>query len=239
MNKLTVPVLITLFTVSTLPFAVHAQTKKASTSAVASSSASVEDQDVKALREKVASKVAELRKNQKAVAGNVTDITTLAAGTIKIKTPEDIEYIVKIDDSLTKLFQVVGNSKKEIKKSAVQKNAYLLVTGPLIDKTIQANYVYQDDQYIVKSGKITEVNKDDYYVKVISSDKDNYTLDVQTKSQLVMMNIKTLDQEKVGFSKLKEGDTVHFVVRRTGTETEPNRYSIERMLVIPQEYYQK
>ncbi|EKE14431.1 MAG: hypothetical protein ACD_12C00509G0001 [uncultured bacterium] len=53
-----------------------------------------------------------------------------------------------------------------------------------------------------------------------------------------MINIKTLLKETIGFSKLKEGDTVHFVVKKTGTEKN-NEYSAYKILVIPQEYFIK
>jgi hypothetical protein len=45
--------------------------------------------------------------------------------------------------------------------------------------------------------------------------------------------------EKSGFSKIKEGDTVHFVVKKTGEEKELNRYSAQKILVIPQEFFIK
>lgn len=53
-----------------------------------------------------------------------------------------------------------------------------------------------------------------------------------------MVNIKTLDLERVGFSKVKEGDTVHFVVKKTGEEKN-NSYSAIKILIIPQEYFIK
>lgn len=91
----------------------------------------------------------------------------------------------------------------------------------------------------MKSGKITEVNKDDYYIKVITSTKDTITLDIENATSMTMMDIKSLEAAKVGFSKLKEGDTIHFTVKRTGDEKEQNRYSAERLLIIPQEYFLK
>jgi hypothetical protein len=218
---------------------VMAQTPKATASATptkaATSSAAV-DKDVQNLKDKIATKVAEMRKNQKAVAGTVLEASN---NMFKIKTPEDVEYQVKVDESLTKLFKVVGNSKKEVKFQDIKKDTYILVTGPVMDKTINANFVYQDDQYLVKSGKVLEVNKDDNSVKVLTSEKDNYMLDVESSSQLVLMDIKTLSLDKSGFSKIKEGDTVHFVVKKIEVNKEQNHYSIERMLVIPQEYFLK
>ncbi len=38
-------------------------------------------------------------------------------------------------------------------------------------------------------------------------------------------------------SKIKEGDTIHYVLKKTGKEREANRYSALRVMVIPQEYF--
>ncbi|MDO9027431.1 MAG: hypothetical protein Q7U68_01010, partial [Candidatus Roizmanbacteria bacterium] len=60
-----------------------------------------------------------------------------------------------------------------------------------------------------------------------------------------IVNIKTLEIERVGFSKIKEGDTVHFVVKKTGNPLRQladggnNNYSAIKILIIPQEYFIK
>ncbi|MCX6730950.1 MAG: hypothetical protein NTZ55_03815 [Candidatus Roizmanbacteria bacterium] len=53
-----------------------------------------------------------------------------------------------------------------------------------------------------------------------------------------MLNAKTKEIESSGFSKIKEGDSVHFVVSKTnpGTGKEKNRYDAVRILMIPQEF---
>jgi hypothetical protein len=204
-------------------------------SKVATSSGTL-DKEVQDLKDKVANKVAELRqKDRKAVSGIISGVK---GTTISIKSSDDVEYEIKIDDTLTKYYQVTS-SKKEIKLTDLKKDDYIIVTGPILDKSVTANTIYRDEQYIIKSGKITEVNKDDYYVKVITPTKDNYTLDIENRTIQYLMDIKTLDQNKVGFSKFKEGDVVHFIAKRTGKETEANRYSAEKIIIIPQEYFIK
>jgi hypothetical protein len=198
---------------------------------------SAETKEIQNLKDKIATKVAELQKeNQKAIAGVVLSNKD---GLVMLKSNDEIEYEVKIDDTLTKIYQIIGAQKKEVKFSDVKKDSYIIVTGPLIDKTVTANFIYLDEQYIVKAGKITDVNSDDYYIKVTTTEKDNYTLDIETTTTSQMLNIKTLTPEKIGFSKIKEGDTIHFVVRKTGKEEEPNRYSASKILIVPQEYFMK
>lgn len=218
---------------------VYAQTMSATSSATnATSSGTVNaNTDLQNLKDKVASKVAELRKkDQKATAGIVISTGT---DVFKIRTNDDTEYQIKKDDTLTKVYQIIGTQKKEIQFKDVKKDAYSIVTGPLIDKTITANFVYLDEEFIVKTGKITEVNKTDYYIKVLSTEKDTYTLDIEASTKQQMLNVKTLEIEKVGFSKIKEGDSIHFVVKKTGKEKEKNRFAAQKILIIPQEYFMK
>lgn len=204
-----------------------------------STSSAVKDEtkEIKDLKDKIATKVAELQKeNQKAIAGSVLSNKD---GEVMLKANDDAEYEMKIDDTLTKIYQIVGAQKKEVKFSDVKKDSYIIVTGPLIDKTVTANFIYLDDRFIVRAGKITEVDSEDYFIKVTTTEKDDYILDIETTTISLMLNIKTLTPEKIGFSKIKEGDTVHFVVRKTGQEEEPNRYSASKILIVPQEYFMK
>jgi hypothetical protein len=189
------------------------------------------------LKNKIVNKVAEIqKKEQKAIAGV---ITKLSSDQLTLKTSDDQEIIVKIDSALTKINQINGTNINEIKLDSLLKNDYVIVTGPLIDKTITANSVYKDEQYFAKSGKVTEVNKSDYYLKVLTADKDNLTLDIETFTKMQLLNIKTLELERSGFSKLKEGDTVHFIYKKTGEEKEANRFAAQKILIVPQEYFMK
>lgn len=212
----------------------YGQIKDATDSSKATNGASL-DKDTQVFKDKIVNAVTEqYKKDRKAVSGFVTNTKTLT-----FKTDTEEEYQVKIDDVLTKFFQVIGATKKEIKQSQIEKGDYIIVTGPVVDKTINANFVYMDDKYLVKNGKITEVDKEAYSIKVTTAEKDNFTLDVETSTKQQILNIKTLEVEKVGFSKIKEGDTIHFVVIKTGQEKEANRFPAEKILIIPQEYFIK
>lgn len=205
--------------------------------AVSPTVSSGQEKDIQTLKDKIATKVAEMRqKNNKAVSGFVD---TVSNNKIRIKTNLDDEYTVQIDSQLTKFFQITGSQKKEVNIDQIKKGLYIIATGVLNDKTINANFIYIDQLFEISSGKVTEVNKTDFYVKVMTTDKINVTLDIETFTKQQMLNIKTLSVEKVGFSKIKEGDTIHFVVNRTGNEKEPNRFSAQKITVIPQEYFSK
>ncbi|MFA5136330.1 MAG: hypothetical protein WC489_02960 [Patescibacteria group bacterium] len=196
-----------------------------------------EDKDIQELKERVANKVAEIRKkDQKALSGyaNVKD------GKISLKDTEDMEYTVTIDESLSKVYRISGSTKKEIKPSDIKTDTYMIVTGPVVDKSVSANFIFVDDVYIVQSGKVMEINKEDYYIKIMSQDKEEYILDIETSTKQNMLNMKTLEIEKSGFSKIKEGDTAHFTAINSKTEkNSSNRFTAQKILVIPQEYFMK
>ncbi|NTU73593.1 hypothetical protein HGB07_05515 [Candidatus Roizmanbacteria bacterium] len=139
---------------------------------------------------------------------------------------------------MTKYYQIT-TSAKEITLKNIKKGDYIIASGPIIDKSVTANVVFVDEEYIVKSGKIIEVNKDDSYLKVISSDKDNYTLDQEVRTKMQMVNAQTLEIENTTLGKIKEGDTIHWVCKKSSASKEPNRYSAERILVVPQELFMK
>ena len=193
------------------------------------------DKDIQQLKDKIANKVSEIRKqNNKAISGFVLKVD---GNSMELGNSGEVNQ-VKFDDTLTKVFKVLGTTKKEIKTGDIEKNDYAIVSGVVADNIITANVVLIDENFLVDSGKITEINKEAYNIKVLTSDKNTYGLDIETGTKQYMVNIKTLLRETVGFSKLKEGDTVHFVVKKTVTEKD-NNYSAYKILVIPQEYFIK
>lgn len=199
-------------------------------------SATLDEKAIQDFKEKVATKVAELQaQNNKAVSGFVNNIS---GSTLTIKDENDVAYEIKPDESIAKYYQVVGSQRKEIQLSDIKKGSFIIVMGVANDKVINANSIYVDEMFLVKSGKITQVDSTNFALKVLSSDKDTYTLNIETLSKQQMINVKTLEEEKIGFSKIKEGDTIHFVVKKTGTEKD-NTYSAVKILIIPQEYFMK
>lgn len=197
-----------------------------------------ENEAIKNLKEKIANKVEEIRKkNNKAVAGKVIEL--LNENSLKIKTWESEDFEVKLQESgLTKYYKITGNQQKEIEKEDIKKNDYIFAEGVINDKTIIANSVFVDQEYLVGNGKISTIDSTNYIIKVITSDKTVFNLSIETYTKQQMINIKSLKIEKIGFSKIKEGDTIHFVVKATNNEKN-NEYSAEKILIIPQEYFLK
>lgn len=195
---------------------------------------SISNENIQDFKDNLASKFAELNKNKKAAAGFITEIKD---NKIKIKTNENSNLDIKIDPDLTKIYNIEQSGLKELKMTDLKNSAYIIVVGLPLENTINANYIYQDKPFVVKSGKIVEVSKSDYSLKVTTTDKDDYTLDVESSTKQQIMNIKTLEVGRVGFSKIKEGDTIHFSFALKESNAENNRYSVTRFLIIPQEYF--
>ncbi len=203
----------------------------------AQSTPSADLNEAQSLKDKIASKVAELQhKEQKAVAGSITEISQAV---IKIKNSEEATYTIKLDKVLTKVFTIAGSNKKEAQISDLKKGDYIIVSGPADNKNITANSIYKDEQFFIGSGKITEVNQSDSSIKALTTEKDNYILDIETFTKKFMLNVKTFNVETITLSKIKEGDTIHFVYKKAGKEREKNRYSVQKILIIPQEYFIK
>jgi len=193
------------------------------------------DKQIQNFKDKIANKVAEMqKKDQKAVAGIIESIST---ETISFKTPDEKIIEGKISEATTTFYQISSLGNKEIKLSDLKKGDYIIASGLISGDSITVSYIYVDERYFVNSGKITEINKEDYYIKVITSEKNNFTVDVETYTKVKILNIKSLEIEKSGFSKFKEGDSVHIVYKITGEEKEQNRFSAQTILIIPQEYF--
>jgi hypothetical protein len=188
------------------------------------------------LKEKVADKVEEIRrKNNKAISGFVVSNVN---SVIKITTNEKEEYQIKLDNDLTKYFQISGATKKEIKSENVAKDDYIIVTGVITDKTVSANAVFIDEKFLVLTGRVSQVDKDNFSLKVVTTAKEEISLDIETATKQSIINIETTEIETNGFSKIKEGDTAHFVVKTT-PDVKDNTYTAEKILIIPQEYFIK
>lgn len=211
---------------------VHAQSPSPSASPVPTN---VVTREVQNLKDKLATKVAELRKlNHKAVSGVVASIS---GKTITLTDSSGKSLQVKIDDVLTKAFSISGTTKKEVKPDTIEKGDYIITTGPMVENTVTANTIYIDEQYIVGSGKITEANATDFTLSVMSEDNEKLTIDIENNTKRLLVDSKTLAKETIGFTKIKVGDTVHYVLKKTGTEKIKGRYSAVRIVIIPQEYF--
>ncbi|MBP9691686.1 hypothetical protein KBD81_06430 [Candidatus Woesebacteria bacterium] len=224
--KYTIPALTLLaFTIIAVP--VFSQ------SPTSTPSASLSD-EVDKLKEKVAEKVEELKREEKATAGVVTAID---GNRLTLRNPDGSNSAIAIDETLTDFFEIAGTKTSDLNKDDIEVGNYLFVTGPEIGDAITANVIYRDTSYFVSSGKITEVNGEDFSIRVLTVDKSQYVLDIEKKTDQKILDIQTLETEKIGFTKLKEGDSVHFVVKVNPEDPKQSKFSAARIVVVPNEYF--
>ena len=187
------------------------------------------------LKEKVAEKVLGMKGNvDKAISGLIQLIDDKI---VTLSTPDGTEVDITLDDTLSKYYTIQGTAVRDSKKDQFEKGDYVFAVGPEINGSVNANGIYSDVRYSIYSGKITEVDSEEFTVKVVTSDKNNLILDIQTFTTQEMLDIKTLELAKVGFSKLKEGDSIHVVVKANLANPKQTRFDAEKILIIPNEYF--
>ena len=202
---------------------------------ISSVSASDEKQIVE-LKEKVASKVAQLkRENAQGVSGYITEIKNES---FFIQNQKGDIFQINTDPIITKYYQIINNQRKEIDKKALSKDQYVIIDGIINGNQIEANAIYIDDYFLISSGQVIEINKNEYWIRVLTLEKDSLILDIETYTKKFLLNIKNLELENIGFSKIKEGDNVHFVIKKQGLKP-VERASAFRLIVIPQEFFLK
>lgn len=201
-------------------------------------SAGRKSKEVEQLKEKIAQKVANIvKKDTKAYAGYVQEIK---GKIIKIKgTGDTVVTQIETDDVLTKYFQIGTVEKKDADFKDIEKGDYIIISGPRDAEKVNANTIYIDTPYSVGSGKITEVDSVANTIRVVTLDRADLILDIETTTTLQIMDSKTLELGKLGFSKIKIGDTVHFAFKRSETPNKDKKYTAGKIVLIPQEFFEK
>lgn len=195
-----------------------------------------DEKEIQELKDKLETKVEELqKKNQKAFSGAVVAIQD---NVIKIQS-DTTTYQIKIDPELTLFYLISGSQKQDAEMADVEKGTFIIAAGPINQKTIDANTVYIDTQFIVDSGKVTEVNSTESYIRLLSVQNERFTIDIELATKKSLIDSKTLEIENTTIAGIKEGDIIHFAAEKPADQREKNRYSAQKILVVPQEYFTK
>lgn len=228
---------LTLAVLIMTSFVVRAQTiipEPTETEATGSSSVSKE---VQKLKDNLVSKVAQIQKKElRVIVGKVTEVAKTA---IKVTGEDTTVYTVALDDVVTKYYSLKSGTKKDLEVGDIAKGNYVIVAGIVAGTKVTANSIYVDTQVIVGTGNVATIDKIDFSLVVNSYNRVRYTIDIESATKISLLDSKTLELETAGFSKIKEGDAVHFVLTVTGDEKEKNRHSAQKLLIIPQEYFLK
>lgn len=190
------------------------------------------DKEVENLKEKIADTVSDLKKDS----GNIVagTISSIGKDSLELSGEASKTFKVTIDDTVTDLFEISGTSKKEIALDDLEKGDYIFVSGPLLESTIAANGIYRDTPYTVGSGQITAVDAEAVTIDIVTTAKEELTIDLSKKIRPKLMDSKTLEITRTTLAKVKAGDSIHFVVTPTDDAKKVSAVSI---LIIPQEFF--
>lgn len=160
------------------------------------------------LKERLATKVAELKQSQRmAVYGTIQSVSV---STFTVETSTKNLKIELTDD--IKIFQKIKGTRTELKIENLEKNDIVTVFGEY-DQTLEllkAKVVFiQSASPVRVAGTITGVSKTDYTITIQTTDGKTYIIDNETTTKTSIWNGKEL--EKGGFSKLTVGDTIHII----------------------------
>jgi len=210
-----------------LPIHIFAVGTETSPSATA---APTKNPQVEDLKERLATKVAQLRQSERrAMYGTIKTVTisTLTLGTvsknIKIELTDDI-----------KVFQMLKGKRTTLTIEDVAKDDVVTIFGEwdtavevLKAKVIFIHNTSNDIKRV--TGTITEVKKVDYTITIASTDGRTSVIDFETATKTTVWT-KDKGMEKGGFSKLTIGDTI--LVIGTAVPKKENRLSALRILNI-------
>jgi len=193
--------------------------------------------EIKNLRDKIASHVAQLRKkDQQAVAGQIIEDTEKR---YVIESLFGRKETIDLDETLTKYYRFSSSAQEEVTKKEIIPGSYIVVVGPRTDTTISANEIYKDEIFQQKAGRVVEVNTAASTLKIDTFEKDTLTATIE-KSTLVQTLIASSHGVDSGsLAKIKEGDIVHLVYRLKSITEKFDKVTATRILHIPATYFVK
>lgn len=179
---------------------------------------------IEILKEKIATKVAELREKEQG--GLFGIVETIEQSKLILRTKEGEKTVGFSDDTVFYSLAFV-NTKKESSAQNMKTGIPLAALGYFdSDRTsLSAKYVYLSSPSAKNIAKISDIDKSNNTITVIENQASSL-IDIETYSKLFTYS-KDKGFLKGGFSKLKVGDTVHFSAN--ANPKEENRYSALRL----------
>lgn len=207
-----------------IPFVVNAQT--ATPKPTVSNGEKLID-EINNLREKVASKVAELNLVEKR--GSFITVTQITGNKITGNDFQNTTRIIDVDE-LTKFS---SPSAKSFGISDITSGSKISVIGLYNkqSKRLLARFINSENLPAIFSGAITEIDKVNFTITVLSEDKRITLVDIENITKTSSYS-KEEGIKKLGFSKLIVGDRVHIV--GFNNIDEKNRVSATRVLALPE-----
>ena len=182
---------------------------------------------VEIFKEKIATKVAQVRDEDKAAVSG--EIKSNEKNTLILNTMEGEKKISYSEDTL--IYKLERDTRKEGKTDELKKGITISALGHFNENkdSILAKYIYLENNLVRITGKIADLDKSSFSLTVKAKEAD-LTIDIEkyTKSSLYQ---KGKPLQKIGFSKFNLGDTIFAMATKNPGEN--NRYSAERLIIFP------
>lgn len=234
-------IILILFSTFTILIPIQAQEETESTESANLEAESNEtdptQESIERVKDVVASRVAELDDSVDIYSGFISalpeddDQITL--------TLDGVDYDIEIDQELLRVYRINNSSYSDISLEQLKEQDFVLALGTEINGTISASELYVDTRFEVLMGTITFIDEENFFFEMITLDRTEYTIDVENATNQQILNIKTVEIENGDFSQMKEGDTIHVVVKVFGQGQESVRFPAQKTMVIPQEFFIK
>lgn len=207
---------------------VHAATptKAASPSGTLTPTSTSVPNQIDDLKERLATRVAQLRQSQKkALAGTVKAIT-ISTITIETKT-SDVK--IELVDSL-KVFQTIKDKRTALTTENIEKGDSVVVFGDYdtsLDLMKAKVIIIQNPQPDRIHGVITAIDKKEFTITVETPEKQSYVVDIE-KITTIRNFTATDGIVKGGFTKVETGSAVHV----TGTNVPKADHRISALRIL-------
>lgn len=187
------------------------------------------DNQIQRLKDKIATKVAEISASNKEVISGT--IESIKEGVFTISS-NDKTINVTTDDEVT-AYENIINPKKKLIFSDLKKNDYIVLEGVMLSGEFSAERAYLQNQYEFLTGQIKNVEKKNYFIEMVTSGQETITLDIEKYTVQKKIDPKNLTISDAGFADYKIGGRIQCVIlKRKNNES---RVSVERTLVVPDE----
>ena len=161
------------------------------------------------LKERLATKVAELRQSQKkAIVGTIKAVS-LSTFTVETKT-SDVK--IELTDTI-KVFQTIKGKRTSLTTDNLEKGDYVVVFGDYdtgLDLLKAKIIVIQDPLPERVAGTISAVDKKEFTVTIVTAEEKTYIIDIEKTTAMFAFD-KEKGVVKGGFSKVESGEIVHVV----------------------------
>lgn len=186
----------------------------------------VNTRQVEELKERLATKVAELKNfKRRAIFGTVGEVT-ITTITVETKTSK---VKIELTDELT-VIQYIRGRRTLITNDDIGTGDFVTVYGDYDESLdlLRAKVFYiQGPLPTIVSGKVREINRADFTLMLIAQDNREYIVDIETTTDTQLYTERDGLTES-GFSKVRVGETLHIV--GSALNDKENRFSADRIL---------